>query len=187
MIWYEILNIYNNILLYIMNNKTKKLKVPLRYLPLGLNNKDKEKQKKMLLKSRRLYKKEKYYKRDKLQSFVNKTSKHIIKARKIYKINSIKPSIELSKKTGCSLKGLKKIVNKGEGAYFSSGSRPNQTSQSWGIARLASAITSGKSAVVDYNILEEECDHNKTAFKLAKEAKIKYGYGNGKRKKVILN
>ena len=53
----------------------------------------------MLLNSRRLYKKEKYYKRDKLQSFVNKTSKHIIKARKIYKINSIKPSIELSKKT----------------------------------------------------------------------------------------
>ena len=170
-----------------MDNKTKKLKVPLRYLPSGLNNKDKKKQKKMLLRSRKLYKKEKYYKRDKLNSFVNKTSKHIINARKIYKIKSIKPSFELSKKTGCSLQGLQKIVNKGEGAYFSSGSRPNQTPQSWGIARLASAITSGKSAAVDYNILEEECDHNKTAFKLAKEAKIKYGYGKGKTKKVVLN
>ena len=34
---------------------------------------------------------------------------------------------ELSKKTGCSIKTLKKIVKKGMGAYYSSGSRPNQT------------------------------------------------------------
>jgi len=38
---------------------------------------------------------------------------------------------------------LQKIVNKGMGAYYSSGSRPNQTPASWGIARLASAITGG--------------------------------------------
>ena len=53
------------------------------------------------------------------------------------------------KKTGCSIEALKKIVNKGEGAYYSSGSRPNQTSHSWGYARLASAITGGKAAAVD--------------------------------------
>lgn len=182
-------NIYNKnyILLYIMDNKTKKLKVPLRYLPMTLSNKDKEKQKRMLMKSRKLYKEDKYYTREKLKTFINKTSNHIINARKTYKIKSIKPSNELAKKTGCSLRGLQKIVNKGEGAYFSSGSRPNQTAQSWGIARLASAITSGKSAAIDYNILEKECDHNKKAFKLAKEAKKKYGYGKGKTRRVILN
>ena len=51
---------------------------------------------------------------------------------------------------------LRKIVKKGQGAYFSSGSRPNQTGHSWGRARLASAITGGK-AEEGYKILEEGC------------------------------
>ena len=33
-------------------------------------------------------------------------------------------------KTKCSLKGLKQIVKKGQGAYYSSGSRPSQTGHS---------------------------------------------------------
>jgi len=66
---------------------------------------------------------------------------------------------------------LQKIVNKGEGAYFSSGSRPNQTPQSWGIARLASAVTGGKAAIVDYHIIEDGCDHKKRAFKLANKTR----------------
>jgi hypothetical protein len=75
-------------------------------------------------------------------------------------------------------------VRKGEGAYYSSGSRPNQTGQSWGLARLGSAITSGKAAVVDFDILDKGCDHNKKAFILAKKAKKKYGNGLSKSKKV---
>lgn len=62
------------------------------------------------------------------------------------------------------MSALKQIVRKGQGAYFSSGSRPNQTSQSWGLARLASSITAGKSAAVDYDILEKGCDHKKRHF-----------------------
>ena len=162
------------------------VKVPVRYLPPSLKKKDKEKQKRMLLKSRRLYKKGIYYTRKKVDSYPSKTSNHIMNARKIYKIDSIKPSKELAKATGCSLKSLEKIVEKGEGAYFSSGSRPNQTGQSWGIARLASAITSGKAAAVDYDILEKGCDHNKKAFKLAKKSKKKNGYGHRKTKKVVI-
>lgn len=117
------------------------MKLPIRYLPNRLSKKDKQKQIKMLMKSRNLYKKNKYYTRKHLPSYKNKTSNHILNARKIYNINNIKPSKELSKKTGCSLSALNKIVKKGEGAYFSSGSRPNQTPQSWGFARLASSIT----------------------------------------------
>ena len=45
------------------------------------------------------------------------------------------------------------IVKKGQGAYYSSGSRPNQTGHSWGRARLASSITGGKASAVDYKIL----------------------------------
>lgn len=161
----------------------KIVKVPMRYLPKGLSKKDKEKQMKMLSKSRKLYKENKYYTREKLPSFKNKTSKHILNARKIYNVQNIVPTKELSRKTGCSLDALKKIVKKGEGAYYSSGSRPNQTARSWGLARLASSLTSGKSAAVDYNILEKSCNHKKTAFILANKARQKYKYGHGKTRK----
>jgi len=64
---------------------------------------------------------------------------------------------------------LKKIVNKGEGAYYSSGSRPNQTPQSWGHARLASAVTGGKASKVDFGIIEKGCSHTGKAYRLAKK------------------
>ena len=54
---------------------------------------------------------------------------------------------------------------------FSSGSRPNQTAHSWGYARLASTITGGKAASVDYHILEKYCQPSSKALKLAKRNK----------------
>ena len=129
------------------------IKLPVRYLPKNLTKKDKQKQFKMLMKSKKLYKKQKYYTRKNVSSYKNQKSKHIVNARKIYGIQNITPNKELAMKTGCQLKALKQIVKKGEGAYYSSGSRPNQTPQSWGLARLASSITSGKSAAVDYVII----------------------------------
>jgi hypothetical protein len=149
-----------------------------------LNKKDKEKQLKMLKRSRKQYKKKNYYTRKKLTSFHSKVSPHIVKAQKIYKTDKIIPNTYLSKATGCSLTALNKIVKKGEGAYFSSGSRPNQSAQSWGNARLASSITGGKAAAVDYSILEKGCNHQKKAFKMALSAKKKYGYGQGSTRKI---
>ena len=146
---------------------------PKKYIPKRLSKKDKIKQKKMLEKSRKLYKKKRYYTREKVNSFKSKKSGHILNAEKIYKINSVKPSKELSEKTGCSIKGLREIVKKGQGAYYSSGSRPNQTAHSWGIARLASAITGGKSSQIDMHILLEHCSLNSKALRLAKKSKYK--------------
>jgi len=134
----------------------------------------------MLLKSKQLYQKNKYYTRKQLASFHSKPSKHVQQARKTYRVKSIRPSKELAKATGCSIRALRKIVNKGAGAYFSSGSRPNQTAQSWGIARLASALTAGKAAAVDYDILDKGCNHRKKAFQYAKQARAMYGHGHGK-------
>lgn len=159
-------------------------KIPIRYLPNSLSNKDKKVQINMLRLSRKKYKKNQYYNRKSLSSYKTKPSNHVTRARKIYNIDKIVPNKELAKKTGCSLSALRKIVKKGEGAYYSSGSRPNQTPQSWGFARLASAITSGKAAAVDYDILSNGCDHNKTAFILAKKSKRKYGFGHSKTRKV---
>ena len=151
----------------------KNIKIPIRYVPKNITKKDKQKQIKMLQKSKKMYLKNKYFTRSKLQSFRNKPSNHIQNAKKIYNIDKITPNKELSIKTGCSISALKKIVQKGEGAYYSSGSRPNQTPQSWGLARLASAVTGGKASVVDYDILEKGCNHTKKAFVLAKKMKSK--------------
>lgn len=137
-----------------------------KYLPKSLSRSDKKKQLKMLLKSRKMYKNHQYYTRKNVKSYKHKLSKHVLKARKIYNTN-IFPTKELARKTGCSVSALKQIVKKGEGAYYSSGSRPNQTPQSWGLARLASAITSGNAAKVDYHIIEKGCDHKKKAYILA--------------------
>lgn len=167
--------------------KTKKQKfINIRYLPRSLTFKDKKKQGKMLLKSRRLYKKNKYYTRKPVKSFHSKTSKHILKARQLYNVDKIGATDELSKKSGCSISALKKIINKGAGAYFSSGSRPNQTAQSWGIARLASALTSGKAGAIDYDILNTGCKRGSKGYKMAQMARKKYGYGKRRAPKVKL-
>lgn len=162
------------------------MKINLRYLPKKLTKKDRKIQSKMLMKSRRLYKKGKFYTRKAIPSFKSKKSPHILKAMKIYNIDKIGATNELAKATGCSKSALAKIINKGEGAYYSSGSRPNQTSQSWGIARLASSITSGKASAIDFNILEEGCNKNSKALTMAKKAKRKYGHGTRKAPKAIV-
>ncbi len=154
--------------------------INLRYLPKRLSLKDKKKQHNMLLKSRRQYKKRKYYTRKPVKSFHSKTSKHILKARKVYNIDKIGVTKELAEKSGCSTTALSKIIKKGEGAYYSSGSRPNQTAQSWAVARLASALTQGKSAAVDYNILINGCKKGSKGYKSAVTARKKYGYGKRK-------
>ena len=156
--------------------------IPMRYIPYSLSKKDKQKQMKQLEKSKKMYKSHKYYTRDKIKSFKSKPSHHVTNARKIYHVEHIVPGKELSLKTGCSVESLKKIVKKGQGAYFSSGSRPNQTAQSWGLARLASSITGGKAAAVDYTILDKGCDHKKKAFTLANQSRKKYKYGHSSTK-----
>lgn len=156
----------------IMKNKTRKTqKVNIRYLPYRLTKKDREKQIGMLKKSQKMYKKHRYYTRQKLSSYQSKKSKHILNAEKIYGLETIQPNKELAEKTKCSVDALEKIVSKGEGAYFSSGSRPNQTGQSWGIARLASAVTGGKASLIDYSILKTGCRSNSKALRLANKNK----------------
>jgi replicative superfamily II helicase len=160
---------------------------PIRYAPNKLTKKDRQKQIQMLLTSKKMYKQHKYYTRKKISSYTHKPSKHLANARKIYDIINISPNKELANKTGCTLEALQQIVKKGEGAYYSSGSRPNQTPQSWGLARLASAITSGKAAAVDYNIIEKGCNHQQKTFILANKARKKYKYGHSKTKRTTFN
>lgn len=137
-----------------------------KYIPNQLKDRDKTKQKRELLKSIRLYKQNKYYTRKPLKSFTSKKSKHLKKVQNIYGIKNLKINKEMIDKTGCSKVILNKIVNKGMGAYYSSGSRPNQTAKSWGMARLASAITGGPASKIDFHLLKD-CDKTKDAYKLS--------------------
>jgi hypothetical protein len=79
------------------------------------------------------------------------------------------PTQTLSKATGCSRKALRQIIKKGEGAYYSSGSRPNQSAQSWGYARLASTLTGGPASQIDYKILEKGCSSRSRPILLANQ------------------
>lgn len=63
---------------------------------------------------------------------------------------------EISKLSGFKLSGLKKILEKGEGAFYSNPSsvRPNiKNPTAWGYARLYSAVMGGRSSVIDKDLL----------------------------------
>ena len=163
------------------------VRVPMRYVPRTLSRKDRSKQIAMLKRSRRMYKRGKFYGRTtKLRSYPHVASNHTDVARRMYKIEKIVPNAALASATKCSINSLNQIVRKGEGAFYSSGSRPNQSPQSWGYARLASAITGGKAAAVDYAILENGCDRRSKALRLANASRKKYDRGQGAARKVVI-
>lgn len=77
------------------------------YVPDSLTNKDKLKQIKMLIKSKKKYKKKIYNTRKNIHSFTSKPSNHIINAKKLYNITKIIPTKELAKKNRLFCKSIK--------------------------------------------------------------------------------
>ena len=140
------------------------MKISRRYLPKTLSRKDRKKQQANITRARRLYKRGVYISRPKLKTFRAKKSSHVANAKAKYGVNTINVA-NLAKKSGCSASALRKILNKGRGAYYSSGSRPNQTAESWARARLASALTGGPAAKVDYAILKQGCKPGSAALR----------------------
>jgi len=91
--------------------------------------------------------------RPKVESFKSKRSGHVANFEKKYgyKItNDSRISKEIISKTG-----IDKILAKGRGAYYSAGSRPNQTAESWARARLASVILGKGARKVDKAIWDK--------------------------------
>ena len=116
----------------------------------GLSLKDKSRQKKNIKTARRSYKRGKYVSRPKLKSFKKKESGWTAKFHKRYPEAKTVPQI--SRATGIPTKALNAVKRKGMGAYYSSGSRPNQTAQSWGKARMYSYILGGPTRKIDREI-----------------------------------
>ena len=119
--------------LYMVDNK--------KYVPDSLSSSDKTKQiKSIKAKTDRPI----------LKSAKTKRSSHVVNFENKYgyKIN------ELTKvyKNIISKAGVDKIIDKGMGAYYSSGSRPNVSARQWAYARLASVIMGGGARAVDKDI-----------------------------------
>tara|TARA_E500000318_G_scaffold82640_1_gene78060 strand:- start:824 stop:1207 length:384 start_codon:yes stop_codon:yes gene_type:complete len=119
-------------------------KIPKQYLPKSLTPEDRAKQKKSI---------EQGKPRPKVESFKSKRSKHVVAFEKKYGKKITNDSF-ISKNI-ITKKGIDLILDKGRGAYFSSGSRPNQTMESWSRARLASVIMGGKARKVDQAIWDK--------------------------------
>ena len=116
-------------------------KINPKYVPKSLTKKDKAKQVKSI--------KDKTI-RPKVKSFESKRSSWVVKFEKKY--NTKITNTSFISKNIISKTGIDNIIAKGKGAYFSSGSRPNQTPTSWSLSRLASVIMGGKARQVDKDI-----------------------------------
>lgn len=123
--------------------KGKTRKVPKRYLPDSLSDKDKRKQIKSIFENK-----------DRPNvKYKSKRSGWAVKFEKKYGTN-IKDE-EFIDKNILKKEGQEQIILKGKGAYYSSGSRPNQTPFSWGYGRLASVIMGGPSRKLDKKIWDK--------------------------------
>ena len=118
-----------------------------------LSRKDKKKQLKSLKKSQKSYKKGKYFTRPKLKSFKEKKSSWTQKFHKLHP--QAKTLKQISDATGIPKPALSAVKRKGMGAYYSSGSRPNQTAESWGLARMYSYILGGPTRKIDNHITKK--------------------------------
>jgi hypothetical protein len=113
-----------------------------KYVPKTLSEKDKKKQIKSIREKTD---------RPKLKSFETKRSPFVERFEKKYGFK-ITDKNKIAKSL-MTMTGINKVLAKGRAAYYSSGSRPNQTRDSWAFARLASVLLFGKAANVDRNEL----------------------------------
>ncbi len=113
--------------------------IPKRYLPDTLSKADRQKQIKSIFEKKD---------RPKVKTKERKSS-YTIKFNKKYgkEIDAMKggrSKRNVAKVSGLPYKALDEVYKKGEGAFYSSGSRPNQTKDSWGRGRMYAYIMGGK-------------------------------------------
>ncbi len=124
--------------------KDKATGINQKYVPKSLSPEDRKKQIKSIKEGT---------KRPKVESFKSKRSGNVARFENKYK-TKITNDTFISKNI-ISKAGIDQILSKGRGAYYSSGSRPNQTPESWARARLASVIMGGPARKVDKAIWDK--------------------------------
>lgn len=114
---------------------------PKTYIPKTLTKEDKKKQEKSIIEKKD---------RPKVSSYKSKRSSWVEQFEKKY--NKKITDKSFINKNIISNEGQNQIISKGKGAYYNTGSRPNQTAFSWSYARLASVIMNGPARKVDNKI-----------------------------------
>ena len=123
-----------------VGNKTRS--VPKKYVPSTLSKADRKKQAESIIKGTD---------RPKLESATTKRSSHAKRFEEKYGFNIRSQKV----KSIIAPEGIRQILNKGRGAYYSAGSRPNVTADAWAYARLASVIMNGPARKVDKDIWDK--------------------------------
>jgi len=125
-----------------MNYQEKAKKINKKYVPKSLSPEDKKKQVKSIIEGKP---------RPEVKAKSRRSSFVVDFEKKYgYKITDKRVAKEL-----ISQEGIKQILDKGKGAYFSAGSRPNTTPQQWAYARLASVLMGGPARKVDQKIYDK--------------------------------
>ncbi len=75
--------------------------------------------------------------------------------KEIDKMKGGRSKANIAKVSGIPVKAINEVFKKGEGAYYSAGSRPNQSPQSWAYARVYSYILGGAARKVDSAITKK--------------------------------
>ena len=117
-------------------------KINPKYVPKSLSPEDRKKQIKSIKEGTD---------RPKVESFKSKRSGWVKKFEDKYGYK-ISETSKITKSI-ISKKGIDEILKKGRAAYYTGGSRPNQTSTSWARARLASVLMKGPALKVDKDIV----------------------------------
>jgi len=125
-----------------MNYQEKAKQINRKYVPKSLSPTDKKKQIKSIV-NKTERPKTKYPKR---------RSSFVINFQKKYGYSITDPRVE---RELISSEGIKQIMNKARGAFYSSGSRPNTNPTQWAYARLASVLMGGSARKIDQKIYDK--------------------------------
>jgi len=125
-----------------MNYQEKAKQINKKYVPKSLSPSDKKKQIKSIIEGKP---------RPEVKA-KSRRSSFVIDFEKKYGFKITDKRVE---KELISAEGIKQILNKGRGAFFSSGSRPNTNPQQWAYARLASVLMNGPARKVDKKIYDK--------------------------------
>ena len=128
-------------------------KIPKRYVPSSLNITDLRSQLSSIVEQKD---------RPKVKSVKPRKSKWTAMAQKYFDGKTGVPDMASHLAPGNSerqkqlVTGFKRIIKKGEAAYYSSGSRPGVSATQWGIARLYAVLFGSKPARrIDNDIVDE--------------------------------
>jgi len=125
--------------------------IPKRYLPDSLSKSERQKQIKSIFEGKERPKTKVKEKKSTWTTQFDKEYGDQLDAMKGKRSKS-----NIAKVTGIPLKAIDEVYKKGEGAFYSSGSRPNQTASSWARGRIYAYIMGGeKVRKVDKDITDK--------------------------------